>query len=238
MTQRPRVLLLIPHLDGGGAERVTALLTRGLSTEKYELHLGLVTESAIASGLVPAWVRIHALGAPRVRSAALPLLRLIRRLQPDLILSGMSHLNFLVLLLRPLFPRKTRVVVRQNAMVSGDLRSGRVPRYTGFCYRLLYPLADRIVCQTKAMAADLAARTGVGERKVEVLANPIDVDAIRRLRQEVADHWRGPAPICWPWAGCRRKKGSTSCWKHSHLCGSSFRAPNSRSSERALNQGL
>jgi glycosyltransferase involved in cell wall biosynthesis len=194
MTKRPRVLLLIPHLDGGGAERVTALLARGFSNDKYELHLGLITESVTESGLVPSWVRIHALGAPRVRSAALPLLRLIRSLQPDLILSGMSHLNFLVLLLRPLFPRKTRVVVRQNAMVSGDLRSGRVPRYTGFCYRRLYPLADRIVCQTKAMAADLTARSGVAERKLEVLANPIDMDAIRSLRPGVADHWRGPGP--------------------------------------------
>src|SRR5207248_10111119 len=126
MAQRPTVLLLIPHLGGGGAERVTALLTRGLPADKYELHLGLITESVIASGLVPPWVTIHALGASRIASSALPLLRLIRRLQPDLILSGMAHLNFLVLLLRPLFPRKTRVVVRQNAMVSGDLDSGGV----------------------------------------------------------------------------------------------------------------
>src|SRR3954468_1819320 len=114
MIKRPRVLLLIPHLDGGGAERVTAHLTRGLSNAKYELHLGLITDAVIPPGVVPAGVRIHAFGAPRVRSAALPLLRLIRRLQPDLILSGMSHLNFLVLLMRPLFPSKTRVVVRQN----------------------------------------------------------------------------------------------------------------------------
>ena len=31
MNQRIRVLLLIPHLGGGGAEQVTALLARGLS---------------------------------------------------------------------------------------------------------------------------------------------------------------------------------------------------------------
>jgi len=115
-------------------------------------------------------------------------------LQPDLILSGMAHLNFLVLLLRPLFPRKTRVVVRQNAMVSGDLDSGGVPGYTGLFYRLLYPVADRIVCQTDAMAADLAARARVGGLQVEVLANPIDTHAIRSSRLEVADHWRGPGP--------------------------------------------
>jgi glycosyltransferase involved in cell wall biosynthesis len=207
MPQRPRVLLLIPHLGGGGAERVIALLSRGLSPEKYELHLGLVTESAISSNLVPSWVRIHALGVRRVRSAALPLLRLVRGLQPDLILSGMAHLNFLVLLLRPLFPRKTRVVVRQNATISGDLDSRRVPGFTGFFYRLLYPVADRIVCQTKPMAADLSARLGVGEPQVKVLANPIDADAIRSLQSETESHWRGPGPHLLAVGRFSREKG-------------------------------
>jgi glycosyltransferase involved in cell wall biosynthesis len=179
-----------------------ALLTRGLSPQKYELHLGLITEIAAASNqvpelalkIVPSWVSIHRLRARRVRSAAVPLVRLVRRLQPDLILSGIAHLNFLVLLLRPLFPGKTRVVVRQNATLSGELASGRVPGYTGLFYRLLYPAADRIVCQSKPMAADLSARLGVGEPQVKILANPIDADAIRHLPPEDESHWQGPGP--------------------------------------------
>ena len=47
-----RLLLLIPHLGGGGAERVITLLARGLSREKYELHLGLMTESSVAAHAV------------------------------------------------------------------------------------------------------------------------------------------------------------------------------------------
>jgi len=194
MTQRPRILLLIPHLGGGGAERVITLLTRGLSPQKYELHLGLITESTIASDQVPSWVRVHALGVPRVRSAAIPLLRLVRRLQPELILSGMAHLNFLVLLMRPFFPRYTRVVVRQNATLSAELSARRAPRFTSILYRFLYPSADRIVCQTDPMAADLSARLGVSTPQVAVLANPVDADTIRRPRPESDGHWRGPGP--------------------------------------------
>lgn len=194
MAQLPRVLLLIPHLGGGGAERVTALLTRGLSPQKYELHLGLITESILASDLVPSWVRIHSLGVPRIRSAAFPLVRLVRRLQPDLILSGMAHLNFLVLLLRPFFPRKTRVIVRQNATVSADLTSHPESLYARFFYQRLYPVADRVICQTKAMAADLAALSGVVEPQVKVLENPVDADAIRNAGADTEDRWRRPGP--------------------------------------------
>src|SRR5208337_3443582 len=114
MTQRPRVLLLIPHLGGGGAERVTSLLAENLCGFSYELHLGLITQAASFSSPLSCSIPVHSLGACRVRAAAFPLLRLVWKLRPDVILSGMTHLNFLVLLLRPLFPSRTRVLIRQN----------------------------------------------------------------------------------------------------------------------------
>jgi glycosyltransferase involved in cell wall biosynthesis len=191
-TERPTLLLLIPHLGGGGAERVTALLTRGLSPQKYEIHLGLMTQSACPSECLPSFATVHSLGAHRVRAAALPLLRLVRALKPDVILSGMAHLNFLVLLLRPFFPARTRVLIRQNSTASSSLR--QLPRYTGFLYRLLYPSADKIVCQTEAMAADLTRQSGIKPSHLQVLANPVDTDAIRARGNACPDHWFGPGP--------------------------------------------
>ena len=79
---RPKVLLLMPHLGGGGAERVMALVTRGLSAEKYELHLGLIAQTETGAEGLPPWVHLHVLGASRVRGGAFRLLRLVRRLNP------------------------------------------------------------------------------------------------------------------------------------------------------------
>ncbi len=179
---RPRVLLLIPHLGGGGAERVTALLASGLDADnKYELHLGVVTQAQASGEELPSGVHLHALNASRVRDGAFRLLGLVRRLKPDLILTGMFHLNFLVLLLRPLFPRRTRVLVRQNGTVSAVLSSGLQPWYTRLLYRLLYRYADRVICQTRSMASDLAAKLRLPESRIAVLPNPVDVDEIRNF---------------------------------------------------------
>ncbi len=131
-------------------------------------------------------------GSARVRFAALPLLRLVRSLKPDVILSGMAHLNFLVLLLRPFFPRKTRVLVRQNSTASSSLR--QLPRYAGFLYRLLYPSADQIVCQTESMAADLTRQSGIKPSHMQVLFNPVDTDAIHALINAAPTQWFGPGP--------------------------------------------
>ena len=207
MNRRSRILLLIPHLGGGGAERVTALLAQGLSSRKYELHLGLITQADAGLELPAAQVTVHALGARRVRAGAFRLLRLVRRLKPDLILSGMAHLNFLVLLLRPFFSPGTRVLVRQNGTVSAALAFVDQPGYTRLLYRLLYRHADRVICQTAAMAKDIAAEIGIPEARLAVLPNPVDVDGIRNSIDENQSLWTGPGPHLLAVGRLSREKG-------------------------------
>jgi glycosyltransferase involved in cell wall biosynthesis len=207
MNRRPRVLLLIPHRGGGGAEQVMALVARGLSNEKYELHLGVMTQAHEGAEELPGWVTVHALDAPRVRAAAFRLLGLVRGLKPDLILSGMFHLNFLVLLLGPLFPRGTRVLVRQNGTVSAGLAAASLPWTTGLLYRLLYRHADGVICQTPAMAADIARQFGLPEGRLAVLPNPVDVDKIRDSIGKNPVPWTGPGPHLLAVGRLSREKG-------------------------------
>jgi len=64
MSDRPKLLFLIPHLRGGGAARVTRLLAENLSPKRFELHLGVVTEASVSPVAMPAEVSIHPLGLP------------------------------------------------------------------------------------------------------------------------------------------------------------------------------
>ncbi len=204
---KPRILLLIPHLGGGGAERVMALLARGLSPEKYEIHLGLITQAETGETGLPPSIRVHALGASRVRGGAFGLLRLVRRLKPKLILSGIFHLNFLVLLLRPLFPRGIRILIRQNGTASAALAFGGLPAYTRLLYGMLYRHADRVICQTRAMAADLAQQFGVPEERLLVLPNPVDVEEIRNSACPLSGPRTEPGPHLVAVGRLAREKG-------------------------------
>jgi glycosyltransferase involved in cell wall biosynthesis len=199
--------LLIPHLGGGGAERVMALVAQNISAEKYEVHLGVVTGTESDVGGVPFRVPIHALGAPRVRAGGFRLLRLVRQLKPDLILSGIFHLNFMVLLLRPLLPPRTCVLVRQNGTVSSSLAFGGLPWHTRPLYRLLYRRADRVICQTRAMAEDLAGELGLAEDRLAVLPNPVDVEGIRNSIGRERREWSGPGPHLLAVGRLSREKG-------------------------------
>ncbi len=186
MARRTRILLLLSHLGGGGAEHVVALLARGLSQRKYEVHLGLIGSGDTRGATIPAWVTLHALGARRARAGAFPLLRLMWRLRPAVVLTGAAEVSFLVLLLRPLFPPRTTVLVRQNATVTSVLEFGRLPGFMRQLYRLLYRNSDHVICLSGAMAKDLAQALGIDDEQIAVLPNPVDFEGIRAAANEPA----------------------------------------------------
>ena len=175
MKQRIKLLLAIPHLGGGGAERVIANLARHLDPQRFEIHLVLFTDNGPGAEVPPEWVIVHRFGARRVRNAWLRLLRLIRAERPDVILSGMAHLNFLLLLLKPFFPCRTAILIRQNTTAS----AAATGVLTRLAYRYLYPRVDRIICQSQDMADDLCRSFGIVPEKLVVLTNPVDVAEIR-----------------------------------------------------------
>ena len=190
MSQCPTLLLLTPHLRGGGAARITRHLAGGLSTRGFSVHLACITGPPPTPATLPPAVSVHALGASRVRAATLPLLRLVRQLKPDAILSNMVHLNMLVLLMRPLFPAFSRVLVRHNGVMAATVGAyGPIARAL---FRQLHSRADGILCQSEAMALEFSAELGARGR-LHVLPNPIDVQEIRASAAGPSQ-WTGPGP--------------------------------------------
>jgi glycosyltransferase involved in cell wall biosynthesis len=174
--RRTRVLFTIPNLEAGGAERVVVTLLTHLDRARFEPSLALVERRGPGLADVPPDVPVHDLGGRGPR-AFLRLLGLIRRLRPDTVFSSLTFYSTLVLLLSPLAPRGTRFVAREN-----NLPTVHVPRmpYGWLRWRLYAPAhrrADRIVCQTDEMAADVA-RAGVRRDLTVVVPNPLDLEAV------------------------------------------------------------
>ncbi len=192
MSPRPTILFLMPHLGGGGAERVIAHLARSLPCDRFVVHVGLVTQKAYPTEILPPGVLLHEIGASRVLFGAIGIVRMVRQLRPDLIISGMFHLNFLVLMLRPLFPRNTRVLVRQNGMFPARVgQSGS--RLTLRLYRTTYSRANGVICQTREMATEMMSLLG-SKAKVHKLRNPVDVNGIRQVSEGSPGKWAGCGP--------------------------------------------
>jgi glycosyltransferase involved in cell wall biosynthesis len=180
--QKISVLFVVPTLQGGGAERVILTILRHLDQSRCQASLVIVDGSDRKFNAdLPVGLEIIDLQCPRVRFSATRLVSLIRKRRPDIVFSVLGHLNLMLALLKPLFPRRTKLIVRETIVVSSNLASSRWAWVWRLAYRRLLPRCDAIVCQSHDMRQDLINDIGIRGGNIALLPNPVDIARVREL---------------------------------------------------------
>jgi glycosyltransferase involved in cell wall biosynthesis len=174
------VLLVIPTLRGGGAERVFATLARCLDRARFKVTLAVVDmQGAVLRDDLPPDLELVDLGATRVRYALPRLVSLIRRSKPDVVLSTLGHLNVALAMARFVLPKGVRTLARETIVVSHGIRRYRFHLIWAMLYRLFYRLHDHVICQSHDMYDDLVRNFRLPPQQASVIHNPVDVERIR-----------------------------------------------------------
>lgn len=195
VVERKRILFLLPSLTGGGAERVFTTLLRHLDRTRFEPHLALLQATGAYMEDIPKDIPIHDLKVSRVRYGLPAILRLIWRLRPQTILATMGHLNIALISAKPFFPPDTRLLVREAVIPSALFREeNKNIRLWGWLYRHVYKRADKIVCLSDSMVADLVENFETPREKLVRIYNPVDTCKVRELAQAGNDPFKGPGP--------------------------------------------
>ena len=192
-----RVLLAIPSYRGGGAERVVTTLARRLTRKHFEVHLVVVQNDGSLGQTVPEDVARHSLDCRRVSQAAWPLLRLVRNLQPDVMLTAASHLNALAGMLRPLFPRRTRLIIRETGVLATSLDAWRAGRLFQPLMAAAYRQADSVIGQSEFALNEIHGLFSVPRERLKRIANPVEVDQFspEKLAGTPSPFPSGPGPF-------------------------------------------
>ncbi|HEU0277495.1 MAG TPA: glycosyltransferase [Rhodanobacteraceae bacterium] len=169
-----KLVLVIPSLGGGGAERVMSALANAWAVRGDTVTLVTLARQDDRYPLNAA-IRRVALGVKRRSSNPLTALarnghrvralaHVLRDAAPDAVVSFTTRTNVLVLLAAG---RRSRCVIVSERAALGPCPVGAVWRALR---RLLYRRAGAVVAQTRRGADALAARVG---RAVEVIPNPL-----------------------------------------------------------------
>jgi glycosyltransferase involved in cell wall biosynthesis len=177
---RLRPLFILADLEAGGAQRVILTVLRHLNRSAFDPHLAIVSKSGPLVEEIPGNVRIHDLKIGRVRYALPSILMLCRSLRPETVVSTLGHLNLALLAGKPFFPRTSRLVVREANTPSLRLRHTKRPAMYGFLYRALYPLADRVICNSQYMRKDVLEQLTLRLPKTVIIPNPVDMERIEK----------------------------------------------------------
>lgn len=181
-----KVVVFLPSLAGGGAERATVALCAGLAERGHTVRLVVGTAAGPLAATVPATVELEDLQASRALAGIGALYRCLRRERPDVVISAISHASIIAALVVRLGLRRGRLIVVHHNTTSISTRHTprRRDRLVPLLCALAYRGATRIVAVSHGVAADLARSSHLPVRRIQVLANPIDYAAIRARAEE------------------------------------------------------
>jgi glycosyltransferase involved in cell wall biosynthesis len=189
----PEIIILIPSLSGGGAERVVSNLVPYIS-QHFEVTLALLENRIIYP--VPENIRLKAFSGPlesqtahisRIPYHVFSLARLVRKYNVRAVLSFMEQGNMLNLLTAFITHHKTvvsqRVVPKRQYANKGVL--GRLILKASL---LLYPKADQVEAVSEGIRNALISDYGLDHEKLNVIPNPVNIENLSRQAKAPLPH--------------------------------------------------
>lgn len=171
---KKKILLVVPNLLAGGAEKVIAFLAKSLNRNFFEVKLVVIDNQKKTLFDVSEVDTIY-LNKRHVKSAFFSIIRTIKKEKPDLVLSTLSHLNTLMGLISYIFPKI--IFVGRETIVSKTQDEFSKKNLKFFFFRLIskisYAGLKIIISQSNDMKNDLIAYQGFKEEKIRTINNPI-----------------------------------------------------------------
>lgn len=173
------ILIILPSLAGGGAEKVTISFIENLNANFFDYKL------LVINGVGPLKININKqkiinLKGNRLRNSFIGIIKNIKLLKPDIILSTFPHITLPLLLVKHIFFPRVLIIAREPNMVSPSLSNTSLSTILKFLYKVLMPSANRVIVNSKAMYDDLSQRK-IKANKLVLLHNPVDTTTIRQV---------------------------------------------------------
>ena len=188
------VCCFLPSMAGGGAERITVNLLQALQHHPVQLELVLANASGPYLDAVPSTVPVVSLDVPHIRRSFSPLGRHLKRQQPDILLSHLSHANLAAVLARKKSRTSTRLILVEHLTMSAYRGQTWRDRFIRPLARLLYRSADAVVAVSAGAARDLEQQLRWKTGRVLVIHNPVVDQSLIEATKQPLDH---------PWAADR-----------------------------------
>lgn len=169
------ILIVLPDLRGGGAERVNLDLAHEFARQGHTVEFVLMRVNGELLGEAKAAFEVVDLGTPRARQVPLALARYLRRNRPDALLAAMWPLTVLAPIGRALSGYRCKVLVSEHNTLS--VQYGTWGRVHNLLMRssmaLGYRMADARVGVSAGVAKDVAQLAWLPDDGFDVIHNPV-----------------------------------------------------------------
>ena len=180
-----KLCVVIPSLQGGGAERVAVTVLSALDAAKYERVLYLFSGEGVYFDRIAPGIQVVVAKQRSWLARMRELAAFLRAFRPDIVMPFLSY--FITATAARLAGSRARVVFNQGTPTTGFLsdpdfswKSPARRRLFAATTRFFYKRADAVVVTSEGVGDDLVNKYRVPRNKIRVLHNPVDLDAIAK----------------------------------------------------------
>ncbi len=179
MKTEKSIYVILPHLGGGGAERLHMNLANDWSERGFNVHLILLKKTGKLLNLVAPDVKLIDLNVERIYQMIIPLIKIFYSKRPDVVLSAMWPITSVTVLSWFLSGRLCKLFLVDHIPIIGfyaiDLNINL--RWVKIIMRLTYNITNGIIAVSTGVKNDIIRLTGIKSTAVKVIYNPVIIKA-------------------------------------------------------------
>lgn len=185
IVKKKRIMFFIYQMGGGGAARTLLNIVNNIDRTKFMPVLVTLNYDGSYEKYINDDVKFIKLETKRLRSAILPLSKVIREQRIELVFSTIPNYNIIALLATMLSFTSAKNVVREAAYLGGGAKENIKLRFAGQLYRR----ASKVIALSKGVKKNIINRYKVNSDKIDIIYNPVDIKGIRYMmeRDEVSE---------------------------------------------------
>ncbi|MDL1959212.1 MAG: glycosyltransferase [Deltaproteobacteria bacterium] len=222
-SDRLKILVVIPSLVMGGAERLTVYILQRLNRYKFDLALCLFENKGSLLNELPHNIKIYNL-EKRNRWSFFRLIfalnKVIKNYNPDIIYTRMWYATSVVTASKWLYLNKIPLIANEEHNHKRDILPddpfGDLKRlFMNFAHKK----ADLVIAPSKGVKGDISQSYNLNPRKIKVIYNSVDLELIEKSKKmEIKYPWfKENIPIIIAFGRLISRKGFLDLIKAFHL---------------------